>query len=271
MNIPAVTALALLLGLFACAGAQANGTEPLAGIPALPFTIVAKRAHDRYLFTQGMAFHGDSLVESGGNYRESRVLLRSTESPAPHVQQRMPALWFAEGLAVHGERVTVLTWRENVAQVYSLPDLRPVTRLHYEGEGWGLTWDGTEFIHSDGSARLLWRDARDFAVQGSLTVRASGKPLRMLNELEWVEGRLFANVWLTDNVVVIDPADGKVIAKLDLSALLSPAEKRRADVLNGIAWQPSQRLLWVSGKNWPWMFALRLELPAVSMRPDAPK
>jgi hypothetical protein len=106
---------------------------------------------------------------------------------------------------------------------------------------------------------------------GSLTVRASGKPLRMLNELEWVEGRLFANVWLTDNIVVIDPADGKVIAKLDLSALLSPAEKRRADVLNGIAWQPSQRLLWVSGKNWPWMFALRLELPAVSMRPDAPK
>ena len=89
--------------------------------------------------------------------------------------------------------------------------------------------------------------------------------------MEWVEGRLFANVWLTDKVVVIDPADGKVIAQLDLSGLLSPAEKRRADVLNGIAWQPSQRLLWVSGKNWPWMFALRLALPAVSMRPDAPK
>jgi len=271
MNIPAVTALALLLGLFACTSAQANSTEPLAGIPALPFTIVAKRAHDRYLFTQGMAFHGDSLVESGGNYRESRVLVRGTDNPTPRVQQRMPEMWFAEGLAVHDERVTVLTWRENVAQVYSLPDLRPITRLHYEGEGWGLTWDGTQFIHSDGSERLLWRDARDFSVQRSLTVRAAGDPLPMLNELEWVEGRLFANVWLTDNVVVIDPADGKVIARLDLAALLNPAEKRRADVLNGIAWQASQRLLWVSGKNWPWMFALRLELPAVSIRPDAPK
>ncbi len=271
MNIRAVTALALLLGLFACAGARANSTEPLAGIPALPFTIVAKRAHDQYLFTQGMAFHGELLIESGGNYRESRVLVRDTENLSPKMQQRLPALWFGEGVAVQGDRAVVLTWRENVAQVYALPALRPITRLRYVGEGWGLAWDGTHFIHSDGSERLLWRDARDFSVRRSLTVRAAGAPLGMLNELEWVEGRLFANVWLTDSVVVIDPSDGKVIARLDLSGLLRPAEKRRADVLNGIAWQASKRLLWVSGKHWPWMFALRLELPAVSMRPDPPK
>jgi glutamine cyclotransferase len=270
MRHPALAALALL-GLLASTGAQASAKDPLASVPALPYTLVAKRPHDRYLFTQGMAFHGESLVESGGNYRESRVLVRALEQPSPKVQQRMPALWFGEGLAVHDDRVTVLTWRENVAQVYSLPDLRPITRFRYEGEGWGLTWDGTQFIHSDGSERLLWRDARDFSVQRSLTVRAGGEPLRMLNELEWVEGRLFANVWLTDAIAVIDPADGKVIARIDLQALLGPAEKRRADVLNGIAWQASQRLLWVSGKNWPWMFALRIDLPAVSMRPQTPK
>lgn len=257
--------------LLAQSGVAAQTANPLAGIRPLPFTVVSKRAHDRLLFTQGMAFHGDLLVESGGNYRQSRVLVRTTESPLPRVQQRLPATWFGEGLAVQGDRAVVLTWREQVAQVFSLPDLRPVTRWRYAGEGWGLTWDGTHFIHSDGSERLLWRDARDFSVRRSLTVQAGSAPVRMLNELEWIEGRLFANVWLSDDVVVIDPADGKVIARMDLSALLSPAEKRRADVLNGIAWQSSQRLLWVSGKNWPWMFALRLELPAVSTRPDAPK
>ncbi len=270
MRIPARTAFALL-ALLVCSSARASASEdPLAATPNLPFTIVAKRAHDPYLFTQGMAFHGDLLVESGGNYRESRVLVRDTDRPAPHVQQRMPALWFGEGLAVQGDRAVVLTWREHVAQVYSLPELRPITRFRYEGEGWGLAWDGTHFIQSDGSAHLTWRDPRDFSAQRSLTVRAGTEPVKMLNELEWVEGRLLANVWLTDTIVVTDPGNGQVLGKLDLSALLSPAEKRHADVCNGIAWQASQRLLWVSGKNWPWMFALRLELPPAPIRPPQP-
>ena len=265
-----LVAVLLALALLTGADVHAGTKDPLAAVPVLPFTLVAKRAHDRHLFTQGMAFHGNLLVESGGNYRESRVLVRDTDTPSPRIQQRLPATWFGEGLAVQDERVVVLTWREQVAQVFSLPDLRAVTRFHYEGEGWGLTWDGTHFIHSDGSEHLVWRDPRTFAVQHSITVRAGNEPVPMLNELEWVEGRLFANVWLTDTVVVIDPANGQVIGRLDLSQLLNPAEKRRADVLNGIAWQASKRLLWVSGKNWPWMFALRVELPAMPMRPDPP-
>jgi glutaminyl-peptide cyclotransferase len=239
--------------------ALASGLDTVA---TLPFTIIAKRAHDRRLFTQGMAFHGDLLVESGGNYRESRVIVRETDHPSPRAEQRLPATWFGEGLAVQDDRAVVLTWRENTAQVLSLPGLEPLSRFPYEGEGWGLAWDGRSFIQSDGSERLTWRDPETFGVQHTMTVRAGHDPVPMLNELEWVEGRLLANIWLSDWIVVIDPATGKVLGKLDLAALLNPAERRHANVTNGIAWQASQRLLWVSGKNWPWMFALRLELPA---------
>jgi glutamine cyclotransferase len=249
--------LAWMLALAACARADVLGR-----VPDLGYRITGKHAHDITLFTQGMAFWGEHLVESGGGYRQSRVLLRDLANPAPTLQVRLPAGWWGEGVAVLGDRAVVLTWREGVAQEFSLPALQRTRRFTYSGEGWGLATDGASLIQSDGSANIVWRSPRDFSEQHRLTVRAAGKPVERLNELEWVDGWLLANVWQTDAIVLIDPADGSVRGKLDLRGLLSSAEAARADVLNGIAWHAPTRTLWVSGKNWPWMFALEVQWPS---------
>jgi len=253
---------ALLLAVPVPAPARASAVPPeLAGIPARPYELLERQAHDPSIFLQGLAFHGEQLLESGGGYRHSRLVLRELRDPVARNRLNLPRNWFAEGLAVLGDRAIVLTWQEGIAQEYRLPGLERGRRWRYAGEGWGLTSDGRALIQSDGSASLRWRDPETFEVQRRLTVTAAGHPLALLNELEWVEGLVLANIWLSDQVVAIDPADGQVRWRLDLSGLLSPGERRTADVTNGLAWQASTRTLWVSGKNWPWLFALRLGAP----------
>ena len=249
-----------LLAVLLCATVAV--ADPLDRAPALAYRVSEKIAHDPTLFTQGMAFYGERLLESGGGYRESRVLLRRLDSVRPDIEVRLPASWFGEGIAVLGERAVVLTWMERTAQELSLPGLQRTRTMKYAGEGWGLTTDGRDFIQSNGSQVLIWRDPIDFSERRRITVRAAGKPVPALNELEWADGWILANVWLTDVIAVIDPADGSVRGRLDLHGLLSRDEARRADVLNGIAWHASSRRVWVSGKNWPWMFALDVELPS---------
>lgn len=239
----------------------------LATLPVLPHAIVQRVEHDRTLFTQGLVIDGGRLIESGGNYGQSRLLIRELTDPRPLLTRRLPADWFAEGIAVHDGSLHVLTWREGVLQRYSLPGLLPGERSRYRGEGWGLASDGTLLIHSDGSATLRWRRPGDFSEVRQLQVHAGRRPLERLNELEWVDGWLLANVWLTDSVVAIDPRNGCARWRIDLGRLLTPRERHRADVLNGIAWDPSTRLLWVTGKYWPWLFALEIELPAL---PEVP-
>ena len=252
--------LALCCLALACR-ARADDDGPLAAVPELPFTIEARLPHDRTLFTQGIAFAGELLVESGGGYRESRLLLRRLEDPEPLQSVALPRRWFAEGVTPHQGRLYLLTWREGVAQSFSLPQLQPLATFAYAGEGWGLTSDGTQLVQSDGSAVLAWRDAADFSVRRRLEVRAGERPLRQLNELEWVEGWIVANVWFSDYVVGIDPASGCVMWKLALQGLLDGHERTRADVLNGIAWEAERKRLWVTGKLWPWLFGLRVALP----------
>jgi glutamine cyclotransferase len=173
----------------------------------------------------------------------------------------LPPRWFAEGIAAHAGRLFLLTWREGVAQSFSLPELEPGPVFEYPGEGWGLASDGSQLIQSDGSNVLAWRDPQDFTVTRRLAVHAGGIPLTQLNELEWIDGWIVANVWLSDYVVGIDPASGCVRWKLALEKLLDRRERRQADVLNGVAWEPDRRRLWVTGKRWPWLFGLRVDLP----------
>jgi glutamine cyclotransferase len=241
--------------------AQVARADALASVPLLAHRVIDKRPHDAMLFTQGMVFHGDHLVESGGGYRESRLLVRTIGERSPAHAIALPRTWFAEGVAVMGERVVMLTWNEGIAQEYTLPTLQPLRQFKYNGEGWGLTSDGTSFIQSNGSATLTWRDARDFRSTRKVLVRAGGTPFARLNELEWVDGWLFANVWTTDTIVLIDPERGEVRARLELAGLLNEKERAAANVLNGIAWHAASRTLWISGKRWPWMFALQVELP----------
>lgn len=247
--------------------ARDNERAAPAAIPVLPHAIMQRVEHDPTLFTQGLAIHEGRLIESGGNYGQSRLLIRELAGPRPLLARRLPADWFAEGITVHDGRLHVLTWREGVLQRYSLPGLLPETRSTYRGEGWGLASDDKLLIHSDGSATLRWRRPGDFSEVRQLQVHAGRRPLERLNELEWVDGWLLANVWQTDSVVAIDPRDGCARWRLDLGRLLTPWERHRADVLNGIAWDPSTRLLWVTGKYWPWLFALEVELPPL---PEVP-
>jgi glutamine cyclotransferase len=262
---PRLAALLLLasLSLTACGEADTRA-DPLAAIPELTFTVEERLPHDRTLFTQGIAFAGDLLVESSGGYRASRLVLRRLDEPQPRRTVDLPRGWFAEGIAPHGGRLFLLTWREGVAQSFSLPELEPGPTFAYTGEGWGLTSDGSQLIQSDGSNVLAWRNPQDFAVTRRLAVHAGSTPLTQLNELEWVNGWIVANVWLSDYVVGIDPASGCVRWKLSLQELLDGRERRKADVLNGVAWDQTRQRLWVTGKLWPWLFGLRVELPAVT-------
>lgn len=261
---PRLATLLLLasLSLSAC-GEAGTRADPLAAIPELPFTVEKRLPHDRTLFTQGIAFAGDLLVESGGGYRESRLVLRRLDEPQPLRSVDLPRGWFAEGIAPHQGRLFLLTWREGVAQSFSLPELEPGPTIAYSGEGWGLTSDGSQLIQSDGSHVLTWRNPQDFAVTRRLAVHAGSTALTRLNELEWIDGWIVANVWLSDYVVGIDPARGCVRWKLSLRDLLDGRERGKADVLNGVAWEADAERLWVTGKRWPWLFGLRVELPAV--------
>lgn len=260
--------LSVALGVFMLGAAlvQTGHARPspeklLQTLPTQPHTVVRQVPHDRTLFTQGLAIDDGLLLESGGNYGRSRLLLRRLDDPQPLRSRRLPDDWFAEGITVHDGRLYLLTWREGVMQRFSLPRLEPERRLDYRGEGWGLASDGTRLVQSDGSATLRWRSPDDFSELRRLTVRAGKQALQRLNELEWVNGWLLANVWLTDSVVAIDPRSGCALWRLELGELLKANERRQADVLNGIAWDVDTELLWVTGKLWPWLFALRIELP----------
>ena len=252
--------LPLLLAWSSLCGAD----DPLAALPELPFVIEQRIAHDKTLFTQGMAFDGDTLLESGGGYRQSRLLSRTLLSAAPVTSVALAREWFAEGLTVQNGQLLLLTWQEGIAQQYSLPELQPLQRFRYRGEGWGLTSDATHLIQSDGSAILRWRDPADFRVVKELHVRAGGKVLKLLNELEWAQGWILANIWQSDWIVGIDPLTGNAAWKIDVGELLSAAERRAADVPNGIAWHAASRRLWVSGKRWPWLFSLQVALPPIA-------
>ncbi len=229
----------------------------------LSYTLIAQHPHNARDFTQGLVFAGDTLVESTGRYGHSALI-----SHAPGLGDRyaLPERLFGEGVTWFRERLWQLTWRAGQLRIYAHQPLRLERTLRYRGQGWGLTDDGQNLYLSDGSAQLSVRRPEDFAELRRITVRSDRGPVAQLNELEWVDGRILANVWGTDHIAQIDPDSGCVVGWLDLSELwphgLRPAS---ADVLNGIAWQASSGHLWVTGKLWPRLYELKLEaLPAAS-------
>jgi len=249
----------LLAGLPACAEPPNQGVgATLPGPSARPLRVLAEHPHDPGAFTQGLLWHAGDLWESTGLYGRSG--LRQVEAATGRVLREiaLPDDQFAEGLALDGSRLVQLTWREGVARVWKLPELEPLEPMAYRGEGWGLTSDGTRFIQSDGSAALLFRDLEDFRLLGRVVVRRGTRAVPYLNELEWVEGAVYANVWMSDEILRIDPESGQVTDAWDASALLTPDERKRAEVLNGIAWDPDRRVFYVTGKLWPRLFEVEL-------------
>jgi glutaminyl-peptide cyclotransferase len=264
-----------LVGLVVAAVAivQLGNEEPTAGqdIEELPMDtrptpperlrvrVVRRYPHDTSAFTQGLLWHEGHLYESTGLRGQST--LRKVDLETGEVLQRrdVDEALFAEGLALVGSRLFQLTWQNGQAHVWSLDDFRHERTFRYQGEGWGLCYDGQHLVMSDGSSRLSFRDPETFRVIRQVTVRQEGRALRHLNELECVDGQVWANVWQTDRIVRIDPRTGHVTAVVDASGLLTEQEALDVDVLNGIAWIPERRRFVITGKLWPHLFEVELE------------
>jgi glutamine cyclotransferase len=223
-------------------------------VPVLRARVLARHPHDTSAFTEGLVFWNGALLESTGLRGQSS--LRQVDLATGVVTRRVdvPAPYFGEGLALAGQRLVMLTWQESEAHVYDVDTFARTGQFAYAGEGWGLCHDGQRLVMSDGTDVLTFRDPNTFAATGTVAVRRAGTPVRRLNELECVGDSVYANVWMTDSVVQIDPASGRVRAVIDASGLLTAAEARAADVLNGIAHDPATGRFFLTGKNWPWLF-----------------
>jgi len=225
----------------------------------MTYEVVNAYPHDPQAFTQGLLYHDGYLYESTGLYGESslRKVVLETGEVLQHVD--LPAEYFGEGLALWEDTLLQLTWREGTGFIYALEDFSELGRFSYETEGWGLTHDGERLIMSDGSADLFFIDPEDFEVMRSVEVTYQGQPIQRLNELEYIRGEVYANIWLTDDIIRIDPVTGEVIGWIDLFGIL-PDELRTpdTDVLNGIAYDMEGDRLFVTGKNWPLLFEIRL-------------
>jgi glutamine cyclotransferase len=217
--------------------------------------------HDPGAFTQGLLVHEGKVYESTGLHGRSSLRRLDLASGTVEQQVDLPAAFFGEGLARVGDRLFQLTWQNHVALVWDLATFRKVKEIPYEGEGWGLCFDGRRLIMSDGSSHLTLRDPVTFGAVGRLDVRRDGAPVGNLNELECVDGAIFANIWQDDHIARIDARTGEVTAWIDAAGLLSPSESQGTDVLNGIAYLPATGNLLVTGKLWPRMFEIRLPRP----------
>ena len=206
------------------------------------------------------------MYEGTGLRGRSSVRRVALESGQVLQQRDVPEQFFGEGITVWQSELFQLTWQSGVAFVYDRFTFAPRRTLRYRGEGWGLTHDGSSLIMSDGGDTLRFLDPATFAERRRVRVTAARAPVRRLNELEYVRGEIFANVWQTDLVVRIDPMTGRVIGRIDLKGLLSERELESADVLNGIAYDEARDRLFVTGKWWPKLFEIRL-VPAPP--PDA--
>lgn len=233
-----------------------------AGAPNVPerlkVKVLSARPHDPGAYTQGLLLANGALFESTG--LNGRSSLREVDPKTGKVRRRIevPQQYFAEGLALADNRLIQLTWQNGVAFVYNPATFQKVEELRYNGEGWGLCYDGKRLVMSDGSDLLLFRDPRTFAPQGQVSVTLAGEPVYQLNELECVNGVIYANVWQTDDILRIDPATGRVTAVIDASGLLSAQEQQQAEVLNGIAYDPAKKTFLITGKLWPKMFEVEI-------------
>lgn len=246
----------LAVGLLLATGAAQSAR---ADVPVQTFEVVRAYPHDRTAFTEGLFFHEGVLYESTGLYPSSvrQVRLEDGEILRRH---DLPTVYFGEGLAALNGKLYNLTWRNHIGFVFRLDDFSPLGGFSYPGEGWGLTTDGRRLIMSDGTDQIRFLDPDTLAETGRVSVTADGRPLDQINELEWIDGEVFANLWQDNRIARIDPETGVVKAFIDLTDLVpkDAGLDPRDDVLNGIAWDAGGKRLFVTGKRWPQLFEIRL-------------
>ena len=257
-RLACVLAAATLVG--ACSSTDAQPLDDLQPTVGPGYVVVDEFPHDPQAYTQGLDFQGPRLFEGTG--LNGRSSLRRVDLASGDVlrQVDLAERFFGEGITVLGKRIYQITWQSERAFVYDKATFRRIRRFTYGGEGWGLTHDGTRLIMSNGSSTIAFRDPRTFEVLDEIEVTDDGEPVSMLNELEWVEGEIFANVWQTNDVVRIDPDTGEVVGRLDLTALKE--QQQEGEVTNGIAYMESEDRLFVTGKLWDAIYEIELtELP----------
>ena len=245
-----VTLLALLLATTACRAA----------IPVYGYQIVHAYPHDTSAYTEGLFYKDGFLYESTGEKGASSVRKVQLETGKVLQQHDVPPQYFGEGIVDWKGELIQLTWQSETGFVYGLADFKLRRTFSYPGEGWALTRDSTHLYMSDGSPVLRILDPDTLTATGSIMVTADGVPVTHLNELEWVNGEIYANIWLTNRIARIDPATGHVVGWIDLTGLFDvrtlPVPSN--DVLNGIAWDAQHQRLFVTGKHWPKLFEIRL-------------
>lgn len=245
--------------ILACAPVTSAQRKPA---PVQTYKVIATYPHDTTSFTQGLVFASDGqMYESTGLQGEST--LRRVDIATGKTLQRVdvPSQYFAEGLALVGDELLQLTWQHKIGFVYDRTTFKQKRTFSYPTEGWGIAYDGTsQLVMSDGSDTLTFLDPKTFAPGKKLRVLDAGKPVSNLNELEWIEGEIWANVWMTDRIARISPKTGEVNAWLDLSSLY-PASQRipPADVMNGIAYDRATRRIFITGKKWPRLYQIAVQ------------
>lgn len=227
--------------------------------PVYSYNIINTYLHDPAAFTQGLVYSDSMLYEGTGLNGASSLRKVELHSGKVITQRTIPSNFFGEGIAVFNDKIYQLTWQSGTCFVYDKNTLDVIQQFAYPTEGWGLTHDGKQLIMSDGTANIYFRDPETFAEIRRIEVTDNNSPVRNLNELEYIDGDIFANVWQTDRLVRIDPQTGKVKAWIDLTGLLSQEDRfNRVDVLNGIAFDANTQRLFVTGKWWPKLFEIKL-------------
>lgn len=231
-----------------------------AAIPVYAFMVKHSYPHDAKAFTQGLYIKDGVLFESTGLKGESSIRRVQLETGRVLQKKDIDAEYFGEGIAPVGNDIVALTWTSKLGFVFDAKTLTLKRKFQYTGEGWGLTSNGKDVYMSDGSAAIRVLDGATLTEKRRIQVSADGKPINMLNELEWVEGQIYANVWGSDVIARIDPASGNVVGWIDLTGLADKSWPALGtdDVLNGIAYDPVHKRLFVTGKHWPRLFEIEL-------------
>jgi len=270
LNSKTLFSIAMSLAFGACNGgdaiiSKAEAQQPTqmtapSRVPTYTYEVINAYPHDTAAFTQGLVFDHGALYESTGLNGSSSLRRVELETGKVLNQKKVPDEFFAEGLALFNGRLFQLTWQTQRGFVYDLDSFNMIREFSYTGEGWGLTHDAGSLIMSDGTSQIRFLNPDTFEVQRVIRVQDNGHDITQLNELEYIKGEIYANVWLTDRIARIDPKSGKVLAWIDLSGILSSDDHTGSGaVLNGIAYDEASDRLFVTGKLWPKLFEIKVK------------
>ncbi len=222
------------------------------------YKVIHTYPHDPKAFTQGLEVVDGKFYEGTGMHGESTIRIVNIATGAVAKKEPIPYMYFGEGITLFGGRMFELTWQNGAAFVYNPQTFQKTGQYEYKGEGWGLTHDSKQLIMSDGSPSLRFLDPATFHETGRIYVTDGGRPVPELNELEYIDGEVWANIWQTNRIARINPQTGQVNSWVDMTGLLTPAESKGADVLNGIAYDAKTKRIFVTGKYWPKLFEIQV-------------